>query len=386
MNSRQRLLATLNDQIPDRVPISTYELVGYNSHSWENNEPSYQRLMNAIREKTDCICMWDPIPIGGDPAECEDQKALTSNLFLETAFPVEIDVRTRRENDATITEKTLHTPKGDLTQTTKVIDNVHTTWQVEHWCKNIADVDKALSVPYKPQNYDFSDYPRIRNELGDHGIIMSTIPDPLWLAADLMEFGEYTIWAMLEKEHFQKTVDIMHERLMENLRRMLDVCVVDLYRIAGPEYATPPFLPPGLFHRYVVPYVSEIVELLHGYGTKVRFHSHGKIDQVLEMILETGADGLDPCEAPPDGDIHLSNIKQRVGDQMCLFGNLQLKLLEHGTPDQVADEVRLCMEAAKAGGRFVIMPTAAPIDVPLQPKTEENYLRFIDTALDWGKY
>ena len=29
MNSRERLLTALNCEIPDRVPISTYELVGF---------------------------------------------------------------------------------------------------------------------------------------------------------------------------------------------------------------------------------------------------------------------------------------------------------------------------------------------------------------------
>ena len=60
MNSRQRLLAALDCQAPDRVPISTYELVGYNSQAFENNDPSYASLMQAIREKTDCLAMWNP--------------------------------------------------------------------------------------------------------------------------------------------------------------------------------------------------------------------------------------------------------------------------------------------------------------------------------------
>jgi uroporphyrinogen decarboxylase len=267
-----------------------------------------------------------------------------------------------------------------------VIDGVHTTWQVEHWCKNLDDVDKALSVPYEPIDYDISDYTRIKQEVGDHGIIMATIADPLWLAADLMEFGEYTIWAMMETEHFAKTVEIMHERAIENLKRQLEVCVVDLYRIAGPEYATPPFLPPRFFQQFVVPYVSEITELIHSKGAKVRIHSHGKIGQVLDMILDTGVDAIDPCEAPPDGDIPLAEIKERVGQSMCIFGNIQLKLLEAGTPEMVAEEVRICMRAAKEGGGFVIMPTAAPIDTPLSSQTEENYFSFIDTALEFGQY
>jgi hypothetical protein len=306
--------------------------------------------------------------------------------FMESAYPVDIEERKWQEGDSLITRRVAHTPKGDLSQTTKVYGDVHTIWQTEHWCKNSDDVDKALSIPYEPLDWDFSDFARITGEVGENGIIMSSIPDPLCLAAEMMEFGEYTIWAMMETEHFAKTIDIMHERLMENLKRMLDTQVVDLYRIYGPEYATPPFLPPRFFRQFVVPYVAKIVELIHSRGGQVRLHCHGKIGQVLDMILETGADGTDPCEAPPDGDITLAEVKRRVAGQMSLFGNIQLKLLEHGTPAEVDVAVRAAMDAAKSGGGFIIMPAAAPINTPLAKNTEENYLQFIESAWEYGKY
>jgi hypothetical protein len=44
------------------------------------------------------------------------------------------------------------------------------------------------------------------------------------------------------------------------------------------------------------------------------------------------------------------------------------------------------MQAAKKGGGFVIMPTAAPINIPLNPSTVENYKVFINTALEEGGY
>lgn len=382
MNSRERLLAASSGNIPDRVPISTYELAGYNSKAWENNDASYAPLMDVIREKTDCICMWEPHPKRNPPRGV----AFPIMPFMGSAYPVAIDEKKWREEDCLITRRVAHTPKGDLSQTTKVYDNVHTIWQTEHWCKNLDDVDKALSIPYEPVDWDFSDFSRISNEVGENGIIMSSIPDPLCLAAELMEFGEYTIWAMMETEHFAKTINIMHERLMENLKRMLDTQVVDLYRIYGPEYATPPFLPPRFFKQFVVPYVAEIVALIHYKGGRARLHSHGRIGQVLDMILETGADGTDPCEAPPDGDITLAEIKRRAAGQMSLFGNIQLKLLEHGTPADVNAAVRATMAAAKSGGGFIIMPTAAPINTPLAKKTEENYLQFIESAWEYGRY
>jgi hypothetical protein len=371
VTSRERLLAALACQAPDRVPISTYELVGNNTRSFENNDPSYARLMQAIREKTDCVCMWNPI---------------SNAVFLESSYAVDMDVEEFREGNVTVCRKTVRSPKGDIHQTTKVADNVYTTWQTEHWCKSVEDVDRALSVPYEPVEYDASDYARIKDEVGDNGIVMASLADPLWLAADLMEFGSYTVWAMTETEHFARTVAAMHERNMQNLRRMLEVNVVDLYRICGPEYATPPYLPPEFFKRFVVPYVSEMVEVIHGKGGKARFHCHGRIRQVLDMIVETGAGSIDPCEAPPDGDITLSEVKNEIGRRVCIFGNIQLKLLEHGSEEDVDEAVRESMDAAKHGGGYVIMPTAGPINTPLAKKTEANYLQFIESALQYGSY
>ena len=371
MTSRERILTALRRGTPDRVPISTYELVGYNSKAFENNDPSYTRLMDTIREKTDCLCMWDP----------------TSNAtFLQFSRPVEMQVQETREDDAIVRRKTLHTPQGALTQTIKIVHNVHTIWQTEHWCKNLADVERALSIPYEPLEYDFSDYARIAAEVGDNGVIMSSVADPLWLAADLMSFGDYTVWARTETGHFIRALDIMHERAMDNLPRMLDARVVDVYRICGPEYATPPYLPRELFQRFVVPYVAEMVDLIHDRGAFARFHCHGRIGQVLDMIMDTGSDAVDPCEAPPDGDVTLDEVKKRCGSSMCIFGNIQLRLLECGSPDDIEQAVINCMAGAKAGGGYVIMPTAAPISSPLQPKTEDNYVRFIDVALKHGKY
>lgn len=371
MNSRERLLKTLAHQPTDRVPVSTYELVGYNSSSFENQESSYARLMETIRRETDCVCMWNPE---------------SNETFLQSSHPVEMEVLEQRENGARRTESILQTPRGPLRTITEVKDNIHTVWRIEHWCKSLEEVEAALSVPFSPLEYDTSDFDRIQDEVGENGIIMASIPDPLLLAADLMDFASFTLWAMTEEEHFARTVAILHERFMENLRRMLDVNLVDLYRICGPEYATPPFLPPRFFEKYVTPYVREIVELIHSRGSRVRLHCHGRIGKVLDLILDTGADALDPCEAPPDGDIHLSEVKARVGHRICLFGNIQLKLLEHGSTEEVDTAVRSCMESARKNGGYVLMPTAAPINVPLDPKTEANYLTYIEAGLKYGRY
>ena len=377
--SRRRLLTALAGGIPDRVPINTYELAGRNSLDWYNRQPSYDRLMDDIRRHTDCITNWNP-RTATDRYTCEER-------FLCSDFPVEIETRTEPAGDFQRTIRVCHTPQGDLRSVTQATPAVYTTWQVEHWCKSPADVDKALSVPYQPARYDASDLARVRTELGEHGLVMASIGDPAYLAADLMSFQDYLLWAFAETDHFARTVAVIAERVMENLRRQLDCCVVDLYRIVGPEYFTPPYLPPAMFQRFVVPHVTEMVRLIHARGGKARVHCHGKIGQVLDLILDTGCDGLDPCEPPPDGDMELHEVARRCRARgVSVWGNIELKLLEGGTPEEVRAEVRRIMAQAKEGGGFVLMPTAAPIDLPLSPSAEANYRAFIDAGLEFGHY
>jgi hypothetical protein len=44
------------------------------------------------------------------------------------------------------------------------------------------------------------------------------------------------------------------------------------------------------------------------------------------------------------------------------------------------------MDDAKAGGGFVLMPTASPINNDLSPVTLRNYLQYFDSALKYGRY
>jgi uroporphyrinogen-III decarboxylase len=377
--SRRRLLTALSGGTPDRVPINTYELAGRNSLDWYNTQPSYRSLMDYIRAHTDCMTNWNPRP-ATDRYTCEER-------FLCSDYPVEIETATETAGQFQRTTRICHTPKGDLCSITQATTDVYTTWQVEHWCKSIADVDKALSVPYEPARYDASDLGRVHAQLGEQGIVIASVGDPAYLAADLMSFQDYLMWAFEDTDHFARTVAIIAERVMENLRRQLDCCVLDLYRIVGPEYFTPPYLSPAMFRRFVVPHITEMTRLIHARGGKVRLHCHGKMAQVLDMILETGCDGIDPCEPPPDGDIALDEVKRRCHARgVSVWGNIELKLLEQGTPGQVRAEVQTIMGQAKDGGGFVLMPTAGPINIPLAASTEANYKAFIDAGLEFGHY
>jgi hypothetical protein len=367
MTGRERVMTLLRREPTDRVPISTYELSVFGPWGWPKDEPSYQPLMAEITARTEAFALWGAFT----PPDPEG---------------VPVETETWQEGDYTVQRETLHTPKGDLTTTSKWTPAVKTTWRVEHLCKTVEDIERYLSIPFTPMPVDTTAFARLETEVGDRGVVLCDTGDAIGFVAPLFEFGEFTVLAMTEPELIRALCDREHQRVMHTLRSMLDAGCGPIYRIWGPEYCTPPYLPPSAFKEFVVPYVTEMIDLIHQHGHLARIHSHGHIRHVLDMIRDTGADALDPVEPPPDGDITLGEVKARYGDRLILFGNMELKFLETETPAEIDARVKTMMEEAKAGGGFVLMPTAGPLNIPLSPKTAANYLAFIDAGHKYGRY
>ena len=192
----------------------------------------------------------------------------------------------------------------------------------------------------------------------------------------------------IDKIDIVKLLDKLYISRLEYLKEVLKQIKNRgyLFRICGPEYATPPYLSPEYFEKFVCKYDKEFIRLIRESGNFSRIHSHGKISSVFDKILDMAPDGLDPIEAPHNGDILFKDAKARSKGKLCLFGNIQLRDLENAKPLEMEKIVKYCMADAKEGGRYVIMPTAAPINVPLSPITERNYGIFIEAALRYGKY
>lgn len=370
MNSTERLLACHRGELPDRVPVSAYELVGWNAESWENREPSYRRLMDLVREKTDCLYM--------------------CGVGVPNVRAAEHDVTVERwdDGDQHVTRTVTRTPTRALTRVQSRSDNVNTTWTREHPVKDLADLETHLNLPWEPGEPDFSGLERAWRDLdATRGLPLVSVGDPACELAEAFEFGNFMVHAMTETDAMVKALDRLHERYVERLRRILSGPVTHVvFRICGPEYATPPYLPPELFRKFVTRYDGEYVRMIQAAGGIARIHCHGRTARVLDQIDEMGPDALDPLEPPPDGDIGVAGLKAVVGDRICLTGGIELKHLENETPEFVEDLVRHTIAAGKRHGRFIIMPTAAPINIPLAPRTEANYFRFIETALETGCY
>lgn len=393
MTSRERLMAALHHKTPDRVPVSIYDMVGWHydpretSEAWKQDidtkisreifttyltgwwcqEPSYQNLMQYIQQKADCVYMTD-VP--------------TTNRYVAEHTHMQQTL----QGKSTLTTITLETPKGNLVRKFRTDNGIYTAWQTEHQVKDDNDIEKFLSIPFDPMPVDITHVKAQNEYIGENGIILIDLPDPICTVFDLFDFGEFTVRAFTEEKLMLKLLDKVYEEQSYFYEEMLKKGAGPLFRFAGAEACTPPYLGGEQFKKYVADYDGKLIRKIHDHGQLARIHCHGKVKTILNQLLEMEVDALDPLEAPPDGDLQLSEAKQICGNKITIFGNIQLKDLEYLSPAEMKETVKKCLEQGKPGGNFVLLPTATPINVPLSPRTEENIRIMIDAAYEYGQY
>jgi len=138
--------------------------------------------------------------------------------------------------------------------------------------------------------------------------------------------------------------------------------------LVSSAYAGAGFISARHYREFVLPFEARVIAGFKARcpGTPVYTHTCGAIGDRLELLAETGTDGIDTLDPPPLGDALLADAKRRVGDRLFLKGNIgPVGVVLLGTPDSVREEAARCLEAAAEGGGYVLstacsVPPAAP--------------------------
>jgi uroporphyrinogen decarboxylase len=115
-------------------------------------------------------------------------------------------------------------------------------------------------------------------------------------------------------------------------------------------------------------------------GATVIKHTDGNTLPLLDMIVETGIDGLHGIQ--PSIGMDLKLLKSRYGEKIVLFGAEEAKTLINETPQDAIDEVERCIRAAAPGGGYVLT-TSNSVQAGSRV---ENYLAMLTHARSIGTY
>jgi len=167
---------------------------------------------------------------------------------------------------------------------------------------------------------------------------------------------------------------------VELVRRAIDIGIDAVFAADDFAFKSGLFVRPEVFEEIWRPHFDRILEPLRNAGVPIVFHSDGKVDDAVEMLLEMGVNCLTPMD--PSG-IDYRDFKKRYGSRVTLHGNMDLTWpLATGTPEDVEADVREHMDALKPGGRWIAGSSHSIVNyIP-----HDNFIAMINAIHKYGQY
>ena len=153
--------------------------------------------------------------------------------------------------------------------------------------------------------------------------------------------------------------------------------------LTGDDYAgrKGSFISPAHFKQFVQPYLQKAVGVAKKNNVPFIKHTDGNLREILDMIIDTGIDALDPIE--PMAGMDIGQTKEKYGERICVIGNVDCtEVLPHGTKEDVEGAVKETIAKASGGGGH-ILASSNSIHPAVKPG---NYKTMIDTARKYGVY
>ncbi len=151
----------------------------------------------------------------------------------------------------------------------------------------------------------------------------------------------------------------------------------------GDDYASTqgPFISPRMFREMLAPPLKRVMTGFKGLGLMVIKHTDGNILPLLDMIVDSGIDALDPID--PISGLDIGEMKRRLGHKLALKGNVDCAhTLTNGTEKQVVEEtIGVIRKAAEGGG--LIVSSSNSIHSGVKPG---NYLAMWNAIRAYGRY
>lgn len=151
----------------------------------------------------------------------------------------------------------------------------------------------------------------------------------------------------------------------------------------GDDYAynKGPLMSPRHFREFFYPALCRVMGGYKELGLYVIKHTDGKLWPILDMIIDSGIDCLDPID--PQAGMDLGEVKAKYGHRIALKGNVDCaQLMTFGTPEEVIEATKETLLKGMPGGGF-ILSSSNSIHSAVKP---ENYVAMLQTLNEYGRY
>lgn len=138
---------------------------------------------------------------------------------------------------------------------------------------------------------------------------------------------------------------------------------------------------PRIIRQVFIPRMKRMMELVHQAGAYVFFHSDGAIREIIPDMIAAGIDALNPLQWRARG-MDREGLKRDFGDKVILHGGVDNQYtLPFGTVEEVRQEVIDNLRILGAGGGYIL----APCHNIQAVSPAENVVALYETGYEYGR-
>ena len=372
MNSRERLLATLNFKEPDRVPVDWGMITVSGIH-----EGAYRSLLRYLGKEEE-IVITDPV----------QRLALPSDEVLDSFG---VDTRVLWTN-----------PPSNW----KFSEEANGNWHDEHgvyYIRNkyysdfgkhpLADASSIedlkrfkLNDPEDPARFKgLREKAKALYENTDYGLVAGTYPSIYYVAWALRGYENFMADTAFDEKFSNFLMDMIVDWYKAFMNKYLNE-VGDFIQVmwAGDDWGSQngPLTDPVDFRKNVVPRFKDIISFMKDRSNaKLAYHSCGSIMWCLDDFVDMGVDIIQPVQANAK-HMDIKKIKEKCQGRLVIHGGIDNQGKLHLDKDTVVTDCKEKISTYAPGGGY-LFASGHNIQANCPP---ENIVAMFSACKQFGKY
>jgi len=382
MTSRERVLAVLNHEVPDRVPI----VIGVSNATGIKMAP-YQGLKRILGIDAPDEYLYDWPELGSAKLDEHTLRRLHGDVRgVLDRFPAEVYQRNQQREP--------HSPC------------------IDDWGSGQIEIEPGVWYPgYHPladattieelENYagwpDMDDPTRVAHVAAD-AQALADADEYAIMATPWLMFPFERAFAMQGMDKFLMNMAMLPDFAEALLRKNLSLCKqlmenfltaigenIDMIKI-GDDLGTQErlMISPNMYRKILKPIHAELIAHIKQFtDAKIFFHTDGDVFDLIDDFIEIGVDVLNPIQTSAGKMSDLAALKTRYGKDLVLCGAVDTQeILPHGSPEAVRQEMKRVINILGKDGGYMV----ASVHTIMHEVPPENILAMVDAVEEFGQY
>ena len=349
MNARERVLAVLNREKPDRVPVDMWlvpELVEqFKEYLGVEDELDIYRKLDIDK------IVWLGIPYKGvilkDPNEHQEVNHWGVRFEqVEANAGVEYG------------EVSFNPLKG------------------------LSTVEELDAYPWPdPDDFDYVTAAAEAKDLSKEFVTLGPWVSLFEVYCQMRGLEQALMDTVMNPEFLHRALDHIAESQGEMVRRFLIAAegAIDLVFLSDDMGSQQSLLmSPASFDEFIFPRLKNWCDMVHSFGARTFFHTDGASEPIIPRLIEAGVDVLNPIQHVCPG-MDCVSLKEKYGDRVIFHGGVEnQQVLPFGSAADVAEETTQCLNELGPDGYIPCSCHFAQAHTP-----RENLLSLVRTVQEY---